>query len=257
MSKSVALLAAVAAALIALPATAAEPLEYVALGDSYAAGSGVMPTAPGSHPLCAQSSKNYAKLIAAATDAELTDVTCGGADTGSFTSAQYPGLAPQLDAVSADTDLVTVSIGGNDGGLYATTVLTCGSAGLLSLGFGSPCKNTWGTHFDRQIETSVYPAVKAALQKVREKAPNARVAVVGYPWIMPATFDAGCFAKIPVARGDIPYVRAIQAHLNDAVARAAPRRGRCSSTCPVCPMAATRASLRGRGGSSRSSGPTS
>ena len=225
MSKPAALLAAAAAALIALPATAAEPVDYVALGDSYAAGSGVLPTAPGAHPMCAQSSKNYAKLIAAATGAALTDVTCGGADTTSFTSAQLPGLAPQLDAVTADTDLVTVNIGGNDKGLYATAVMVCGSAGLLSLGFGSPCKSTWGDHFDRQIETDIYPAVKAALRKVRDKAPNARVAVVGYPWIMPATFDISCFAKLPIARGDVPFVRAIQAHLNDAVARAAAETG--------------------------------
>ena len=36
---------------------------------------------------------------------------------------------------------------------------------------------------------------------------------------MPAT--GGCFDKMPVAEGDVPYVRGIQATLNDAVRRAA------------------------------------
>lgn len=228
MSKRSALLAAVLAATAAVATTApasADQLTYVALGDSYAAGSGVLPTASGAHPFCLQSAKNYAKVIAAATGAELTDVTCGAAETRHFTTAQYPGLAPQLDAVTADADLVTVNIGGNDNSVFATAVLACGSAGLLSLGFGSPCQNTWGGYFDRQIEEKTYPAVKAALEGVHRKAPNARVAILGYPWIMPAEFDRSCFARLPIARGDVPYMRAVQAHLNDVVARAAAETG--------------------------------
>ena len=51
------------------------------------------------------------------------------------------------------------------------------------------------------------------------KAPHARVAILGYPWILPET--VGCFDKMPVASGDVPYLRHLQATLNDAVARAA------------------------------------
>ena len=40
---------------------------------------------------------------------------------------------------------------------------------------------------------------------------------------MPAT--GGCFDKMPVAQGDVPYVRGIQATLNDAVRRAAAATG--------------------------------
>ncbi len=36
---------------------------------------------------------------------------------------------------------------------------------------------------------------------------------------MPRT--VGCFDKMPIATGDVPYVRGIQATLNDAVRRAA------------------------------------
>ena len=62
-----------------------------------------------------------------------------------------------------------------------------------------------------------------ALGAVRAAAPAARVAILGYPWIMPKT--AGCFPLMPVASGDVPYLRAIQATLNDAVRRAAAATG--------------------------------
>lgn len=62
-----------------------------------------------------------------------------------------------------------------------------------------------------------------ALSAVRAKAPDAEVAILGYPWIMPAS--GSCFLKMPVAKGDVPYVRGIQATLNDAVRRAAEATG--------------------------------
>ena len=62
-----------------------------------------------------------------------------------------------------------------------------------------------------------------ALQAVHAKAPNAKVAILGYPWILPPT--GGCFDKMPVAEGDVPYLRDEQATLNDAVKRAAAATG--------------------------------
>ncbi|MFJ6574165.1 SGNH/GDSL hydrolase family protein [Streptomyces sp. NPDC091292] len=213
---------------LAAPAQAAEDTEtlnYVALGDSYAAGSGVLPLAPSAPLLCLRSSKNYPQVIAAATNAKLTDVTCGGAGTRHFENSQYPGVAPQLNALTADTDLVTVTIGGNDSFVFAGAVVACGSAGVLSAGKGSPCKNTWGSHFDRLIEEKTYPAVRTALQKIKAKAPNARVVVVDYPWLLPAQADKTCFAKMPIAEGDVPYLRSMQGHMNKILERAANETG--------------------------------
>ena len=62
-----------------------------------------------------------------------------------------------------------------------------------------------------------------ALRAVRARAPRAKVGILGYPWIMPAS--GGCFDKMPVATGDVPYVHGIQATLNDAVRRAAAATG--------------------------------
>ncbi|MCX5206409.1 SGNH/GDSL hydrolase family protein [Streptomyces sp. NBC_00237] len=199
-------------------------LNYVALGDSYSAGSGVLPVDL-SNLLCARSTRNYPHLIASRTGARLQDVTCGGAQTKHFSQSQYPGTAPQLDALSATTDLVTLTIGGNDNSTFINAVVACGTAGVLSGGKGSPCKDKNGTMFEDQIKDTTYPALKAALSAVRAKAPGARVAVLGYPWITPATADPSCFAKMPIATGDVPYLRGIQTTLNSAVERAAEETG--------------------------------
>jgi hypothetical protein len=214
----------VAVALAAQAAVAAAPpLRYVALGDSYSAASGVLPPDLSAPPQCLRSIRNYPHVIAGETGARLTDVTCGGADTGDFFASQYSGVPPQLDAVSKDTQLVTMTIGGNDSGVFINTILACGSAGLSTLGRGSPCKDRYGSSFEDTIRNTTYPSLVNALRAVRAKAPRARVAILGYPWIMPAT--GGCFDKMPVAEGDVPYVRGIQATLNDAVRRAAAAAG--------------------------------
>jgi hypothetical protein len=218
-------LAAVAALLaFALAAqAAASPLRYVALGDSYSAASGVLPPDLSAPPQCLRSVRNYPHVIAAATGAQLQDVTCGAAETGDFFEPQYPGVGPQLDALSPDTQLVTMTIGGNDSGVFIDTILDCGSAGLSTLGQGSPCKDRYGPSFEETIRTTTYPSLVRALEAVRQRAPRARVAILGYPWIMPAS--GGCFDRMPVAEGDVPYVRGIQATLNDAVRRAAAATG--------------------------------
>lgn len=224
-------LAAVAAAgtaalgLTAPTAHASAPVPYVALGDSYSAGSGILPLDPAASVLCARSTANYPHVIAARTGAQLTDVTCGGAQTKDFAGSQYPGVAPQLDALNAGTGLVTMTIGGNDGNTFIDAILACGSAGVVTLGFGHPCQTLYGSSFDDTIDSSTYPALVGALAAVRAKAPHARVAILGYPWILPATADPSCFAKMPIASGDVPYLRDLQTHLNSAVRRAAAATG--------------------------------
>lgn len=216
-----------AAVLAAVPTSAeAAPLNYVALGDSYSAASGVLPLDLRSGltgATCLRSTRNFAHVIAASRGYTLKDVTCGAAQTKDFTTRQHPDTAPQLDAVGATTDLVTMTIGGNDSGVFINAIAKCGAAGLSTLGQGNPCQKQYGTSFADTINNVTYPALVGALQATRAKAPNARVAILGYPWIMPAT--GGCFLRMPVATGDVPYLRSIQAALNDAVRRAAAATG--------------------------------
>jgi hypothetical protein len=206
----------------AAQATAA-PLSYVALGDSYSAASGVLPPDPAAPPECLRSILNYPHVIAGQIGAQLNDVTCGAADTTHFFNSQYPGVAPQLNAVNSHTQLVTMTIGGNDSGVFINSIIDCGSAGIATLGQGSPCKDRYGSSFDDTIRTKTYPSLVNALRAVRAKAPKAKVAILGYPWILPAT--RGCFPTMPVASGDVPYLRDIQATLNNAIQRAAAATG--------------------------------
>ena len=217
-------LAALLFALLGAPASqATEPLRYVALGDSYSAASGVLPPDVTAPPQCLRSTSNYPHVIAVATGAALTDVTCGGADTGDYFEPQYDGVAPQLDAVGPDAELITMTIGGNDSGVFINSLLQCGQAGISTLGQGSPCKDRYGSSFENTIRRTTYPSLVKALQAVRAAAPDAEVAILGYPWILPKT--GGCFDRMPVAEGDVPYLRGIQATLNDAVKRAAAATG--------------------------------
>ncbi len=221
---------AVACAAFAVMGTSAQaahatntPLRYVALGDSYSAASGVLPPDPTAPPQCLRSIRNYPHVIAGKLGAQLTDVTCGAAETGDFFTSQYFRVPPQLDAVTRSKQLVTMTIGGNDSGVFIDTIVSCGTAGLSTGGQGSPCKDRYGSSFQDTIRNTTYPSLVKALRAVRAKAPTAKVAILGYPWIMPAT--GGCFAKMPIAKGDVPYVRGIQWTLNDAVRRAAVATG--------------------------------
>jgi lysophospholipase L1-like esterase len=217
-------LAALVFVLVGAPSSSAEePLTYVALGDSYSAASGVLPPDPTAAPQCLRSTANYPHVIAGASGAQLTDVTCGGAETNDYFEPQYDGVPPQLDAVTTDADLITMTIGGNDSGVFINSILRCGAAGLSTAGQGSPCKDQYGSEFVDTIRSTTYPALVDALAAVRAAAPDAEVAILGYPWILPKR--GGCFDKMPVAEGDVPYLRNVQAVLNDAVRRAAAATG--------------------------------
>jgi hypothetical protein len=130
-------------------------------------------------------------------------------------------VAPQLDAVSRDTQVVTMTIGGDDSGVFINSILRCAAAGLTTLGKGSPCRDQYGSSFEDTIRTTTYPPL-VQLRAVRARAPHAEVTILGHPFL-PAT--RGCFPLMPVAEGDVPHLRGVQATLNDAIRRAAKDTG--------------------------------
>jgi lysophospholipase L1-like esterase len=153
----------------------------------------------------------------------LTDVTCGGADTDDYFTPQHDGVAPQLDAVTGDAQLVTMTIGGNDSGVFIDSIIQCGTEGVLALGQGSPCKDRYGSSFEDTVRDVTYPSLVKTLEAVRARAPHAEIAILGYPWILPRA--VGCFDRMPIATGDVPYLRSLQTTLNDVVERAAAKAG--------------------------------
>jgi lysophospholipase L1-like esterase len=203
-------------------ATGTDQLHLVNLGDSFSAAAGVQPLVADSPVMCLRSSRNFAHVLATDAGYRLTDVSCSGADTADFESAQYDGVPPQLDALTDEADIVTVMIGGNDSDLYSTAIRECADLAARDLS-GSPCAGTRGSEYVDIVENQTAPALLEALQAVRDRAPNAEILAVGYPWILPPA--DGCYPAMPVATGDVTYLRQLQSVLNAALQRAAEQTG--------------------------------
>ena len=179
------------------------PLQtYVALGDSYTSGPRLgSRTGPAG---CEQTSGNYPHLLAERLDLDLVDASCGGATTGNLEDPQTPPngkeIPPQLDAVTEDADLVTLSLGGNDARAFGTLVTTC--VGLAQEDRdGSPCTTLAAKGrgaVERQL-AGLAGRIEDAVGEILDRAPDARVIVVGYPQIFPP--QPGC-DRLPLARGD-------------------------------------------------------
>ncbi|WP_245815947.1 SGNH/GDSL hydrolase family protein [Rhodococcus maanshanensis] len=214
---------AAAVGLVSPAAAAPQPLEYVNLGDSFSAGSGVYPVVPTAVSQCMQSERNFSHIVAQQLGHRLTDVSCGGAKTGDFYAPQYPGTRAQLDALTPTTELVTLMIGGNNNNTFAGAMATCIGAMVSSPVAQAPCQAQHGAKLAEPIETQTYPALVKALSDIHDRSPQARVFIAGYPWLLPAS--GSCYPQMPVAAGDVPYLRALQAKLNDAVRRAAKETG--------------------------------
>jgi lysophospholipase L1-like esterase len=217
-----ALLLGAAGVAAADPGGATSP--YVALGDSYTA-SPLTGTNAGPPPGCFRSVNNYPHLTATALGAQLTDASCSGATTKEFSAAQQTdaGTNPaQYSALAKDTKLVTVGIGGNDIG-FSEIVKSC----LSATPFGTPCKDHYtagGTDELRQRINALGGKLAGVLKEVHRRSPDARVALVGYPSVLPAT-GPGCYPAVPITPGDVAYLRGVLADLNTRIQRSADAGG--------------------------------
>jgi lysophospholipase L1-like esterase len=210
--------ASVAGATATGPAAAAPGDVYVALGDSFASG----PLIPNQiHLGCTRSDRNYPHVLAARLGAgTLRDVTCSGADTRDLTSPQslsflgqpLPPAPPQFDALSADTTLVTITIGGNDTGLIGVAQ-NCVNA----LPFGTPCTRRYivdGVDTVAARIDAFAPAMAAAVQGIRARAPMARIVVTGYGLYIQR---GGCWPAVPVYPADANWLQGLVDRLNGVV----------------------------------------
>ncbi|GGX57875.1 lipase [Streptomyces fructofermentans] len=208
--------ALVAGAVASTPAAAGErhsprPVDYVALGDSYTSGP-VIPRQVDAN--CARSDHNYPSLVAARyRTASFKDVSCGGAKTDEMWKAQGTN-GPQLDALRRSTDLVTLQIGGNDMG-FGPIISTCAALSSKDLA-GNPCRQHYTSTGVDQLALNIVrtaPKVARVLRAVHDRAPHARVVVVGYPALLPDD-GSGCYPSVPFAAKDFPYLRDTGKRLN-------------------------------------------
>lgn len=148
-------------------ASAAAP-RYVALGDSYSSGTGTREyLADGTS--CQRSVRAYPSLVAAAGGLDLNLRACSGATVADVTNTQ-------LSALDAGVARVTISVGGNDAG-FADVLTECAMPG-----WASDCNGDIDTA-TAYINGTLPGRLSTLYSSIRAKAPNAKVAVVGYPRI--------------------------------------------------------------------------
>jgi lysophospholipase L1-like esterase len=171
-------------------------------------------------------SNNYAHLAELTLRyAEFADPTCSGAETEDMTQSQgvTPGPnPPQFDSLTPATALVTVQIGGNDIG-FSSIAEDC----LSTSPQGHPCQDEYVVDGQDEISRRIAetaPKVDAVLDGIRARSPLAKILVVNYSAILPHTGN-GCWPQMPVARADVPYMRAKQEELNAMLAQQAAANG--------------------------------
>lgn len=194
---------------------------YVAMGDSYTAA----PLFPLDDALviddCLRSETNYPTLVADELSIEVDDVSCSGASTTSifapqvFTSTTQP---PQIEALTPETDLVTVGIGANDFTFFSQMIFDCLEVAERDVQ-GSPCRdantNAAGRDDLRRNLVKIRANVRKVVAAIAEKAPDARILLVGYPQIIPS--EGTCRPRLPLAVGDYAYTLDLNLRLATAV----------------------------------------
>ena len=218
-------------------------MEYVALGDSWTADVVILnrdglPDTTHAPIDCAQSHRNYPKLLAEALSVgEFRDASCGSATTDDFYEPQT-GLPlggsnpPQFDRLSPTTDLVTVGIGGNDAGV-ASAGLDCLGVipidnPLTDAGAGLPfggCKAKYTAQGYDEIGRAIRASTKKlvrAFRTIHDIAPGARILAIDYINVVP---DHGCYPTVPASDEDMAWISQKFRQLNRMVKRAARRGG--------------------------------
>ncbi|MCD0449164.1 SGNH/GDSL hydrolase family protein [Actinocorallia sp. API 0066] len=216
--------AAVFALSLASPAHATPPVDYVALGDSAAAGP-LIPVQDPSAPGCFRSLVNYPALTAKALKVRsFRDVTCSSAKTAHLTSPQQTPLGEvpaQYAALSRGTDLVSLHIGAND--ISLTRMITdC----LASSPAAKSCKDAYfaetGKDPWKPKIRALVPVLRKAIDGIRARSPHARIYVAGYTTYLPR---GGCHPRVPILPRDATYIQQTINRLNAAIAHAARSRG--------------------------------
>jgi hypothetical protein len=210
--------------LAAVLAAGARAANYVALGDSYAAG----PLIPNPVlPLgCLKSDHNYPHLAAPGIGLTLRDASCSGATTVDMTNPQNvepdgPN-PPQFNSLDASTTVVSLTIGGNDIG-FSEVAQSC----ITLNPFSHPCLDKYDAGGVDQLKARIEataPKVAAVLAGIKSRSPSAKIYVVNYPAIFPET-GSGCWPQMPIGFSDVPYLRSTEQRLDAMLATQAAAAG--------------------------------
>ncbi|MDQ8702989.1 SGNH/GDSL hydrolase family protein [Streptomyces sp. LHD-70] len=179
---------------------------YVALGDSYSSGLGAGNYDSGSGG-CKRSTRAYPVLWANShSPSSFSFTACSGARTGDL-------INNQLGPLNSGTTLVSLTIGGNDAG-FADVMTTC------VLQSESTCIARVN-EAKRYVDTTLPGNLHKAYSAIRGKAPNAQVAVLGYPRFY--KLNGSCVAGL--TENERAAINGAADHLNAATAKRAADHG--------------------------------
>jgi lysophospholipase L1-like esterase len=137
--------------------------------------------------------------------------------------------ATQLDSANlARADLVTLTIGGNDVG-FVDVLLVC------TLG---TCATQAFEQERAAIIDSTGPLLEKVYRAVARKAPRARVLVLGYPGLFPATKAEQSCATLSAFAGEQNMLRRLGSHLNETIEAAVRAVARSGAKIEFVPVAA-------------------
>lgn len=196
---------------------------YVDMGDSYAAGPGINPQLDA----CYRSGANYGSLIAQDLNiSDFQDVACAGAKTSNLLDPQKDKSGatindPQLDALSDSTNLVTLGIGLNNSGVSYEALYLC----LPQFKLDAQCAAYLAAPDSAVLGqvSEIAKAVKASLKAIRDRAPNARIVLIGYPRSLPEGRD--CPTALPLTGKAADRLRLVLKATDDAYADVARQEG--------------------------------
>lgn len=204
--------------------------DYVALGDSFTAGPLITPMAEGAPVTCVRSGANYPSYLASYLRVRtFTDASCSSAETSDLYASQSKRMGlganaatdtpAQLDAVKPTTDLVTLGIGGNDFSLFSDVIAECVNRASTAAG-KSPCRDSFtrnGVDLKSQDAKAVQARIEKAIAAIGQRAPKARIVIVGYLRILPG--DGACPA-MSLAPADANWTDSIERRINTSLSQA-------------------------------------
>jgi hypothetical protein len=166
-----------------------QSVPYVAMGDSFSSGEGVLPFEEGTDVSggnqCHRSELAYAKMLSRDPYSTLslqggTFVACSGAETKHVTTNTFNGESRQVSRIISSTKVVSITIGGNDIGFmgFATDcVLTT-------------CQETTSKYIETvgKIQNDLPAKLAATYRSILSSTvtSGAEVYVLGYPYVTPA-----------------------------------------------------------------------
>jgi hypothetical protein len=219
-------------------ATGAVPNSYVALGDSYSSGEGIPPYFEPKNA-CHRSMEAYPAQIDVPFTTEPFEgatgygwgfLACSGAVTSQILKNQLTTKPDKSNTnwlpLSSSTSLVTITAGGDDvdfGGVLKFCYLKGNSCESDSFeGFST--LDAWASAQFAALQ----PHLAALYKKVRSEAPNAKILVLGYPQLLPASDTEQSCLKLQPGLPGIPglgndeqaFIRSADDQFNTTIANA-------------------------------------